>query len=66
MLTIGIPTHDRGNLLLKRLDNLLQMPYDAEIEITISKNGTHYYQEEYKSIEKLKILESNMQDMIKN
>lgn len=53
LLTIGIPTHDRGNLLLKRLDNLLQMPYDAEIEITISKNGTHYYQEEYKSIEKI-------------
>ena len=54
LLTIGIPTHDRGNLLLKRLDNLLQMPYDAEIEITISKNGTHYYQKEYESIEKIK------------
>lgn len=50
LLTIGIPTHDRGNLLLKRLENLRKMPYDAEIEIAISKNGTHYYQEEYKSV----------------
>ena len=53
LLTIGIPTHDRGNLLLKRLDNLLQMPYDAEIEIAISKNGTHYYQKEYETVDKL-------------
>lgn len=51
LLTIGIPTHNRGNLLLKRLENLQAMLYDAEIEIAISKNGVHYYQEEYKSVE---------------
>ncbi len=50
LLTIGIPTHDRGNLLLKRLETLQKMSYDAEIEIAISKNGTHYFQEEYKSV----------------
>lgn len=50
LLTIGIPTHDRGNLVLKRLENLLSMPYDAEIEIAISKNGTNFYQEEYKKV----------------
>ena len=53
LLTIGIPTHDRGNLLLERLENLRKMPYDAEIEIAISKNGTYYYQEEYESVEKI-------------
>lgn len=47
LLTIGIPTHNRGNLLLQRLENLRMMYYDAEIEIAISKNGIHYYQEEY-------------------
>lgn len=54
LLTIGIPTHDRGNLLLQRLENLQKMPYDAEVEIVISKNGTHYFQEEYKSVESIK------------
>lgn len=47
LLTIGIPTHDRGHLLLKRLENLQKMNYDAEIEIAVSKNGTSLYQEEY-------------------
>lgn len=54
LLTIGIPTHDRGNLLLKRLENLRKLPYDSEIEIAISKHGNHYYQEEYKSVERMK------------
>lgn len=47
LLTIGIPTYNRGNLLLKRLENLREMIYDSEIEIAISKNGTELYQEEY-------------------
>lgn len=53
LLTIGIPTHDRGNLLLKRLEHLRQMPYDAEIEFAVSKNGIHYYQEEYRAASKI-------------
>lgn len=48
LLTIGIPTHNRGNLLLKRIEHLKNMPYDAEIEVVISKNGSALYQEEYK------------------
>lgn len=48
LLTIAIPTANRGNLLLERLDNLLSMPYDAEIEIAVSKNCTEKYEEEYK------------------
>lgn len=51
LLTIGIPTHDRGNLLLERIKNLCKMPYDAEIEFAISKHGAQYYQNEYRSVE---------------
>jgi len=53
LLTIGIPTYERGNLILKRLDNLKLLPYDSEIEFAISKNGTALYQEEYKSISRI-------------
>lgn len=49
LLTIGIPTHNRGNLLLKRIANLKNMPYDAEIEVIIAKNGNALYQDEYRS-----------------
>ena len=48
LLSIAIPTANRGNLILKRLENLLSMPYDAEIEISVSKNGSEKYEEEYK------------------
>lgn len=50
LLTIAIPTANRGNLLLQRLDNLLSMPYDAEIEIAVSKNCTEKYEEEYRQV----------------
>lgn len=53
ILTIGIPTHNRGNLLLKRLKNLLRMQYDAEIEIVAAKNGNVLYQEEYVQASKI-------------
>lgn len=42
-----IPTYHRGQLLLQRLENLIKIPYDAEIEFVVSKNGTGVYQEEY-------------------
>lgn len=50
LLTIGIPTANRGHLVLRRLENLLKMPFDAEIEIAISKNCTESYEEEYRKI----------------
>lgn len=53
LLTIGIPTHDRGNLVQERIEQLLTMEYDAEIEIVVSKNGTSLYQEEYEKISKI-------------
>ncbi|MCI7129069.1 MAG: glycosyltransferase [Lachnospiraceae bacterium] len=53
LLSIAIPTANRGNLLLKRLENLLQMQYDSEIEISISKNGTKYFEDEYKMVSQI-------------
>lgn len=53
LLTIAIPTARRGNLLLKRLENLLSVPYDAEIEIAVSKNGNALYEEEYEKASKI-------------
>lgn len=53
LLTIAIPSYNRGNLLLKRLENLLSMPYDAEIEIAISKNGMELHQEEYEQASRI-------------
>lgn len=53
LLTIAIPTHGRGNLLLKRLENLRLMRYDAEVEVVISKNGAGKYEEEYKEAERM-------------
>ena len=54
LLTIGIPSYNRGNLLLKRLENLLSMPFDAEVEFVVSKNGNELYQEEYEEASHIK------------
>lgn len=53
LLTIGIPTASRGHLVLRRLENLLKMPFDAEVEIAISKNCTKHYEEEYHKISQI-------------
>lgn len=53
LLTIAIPTYGRGNLVLERMKNLLQMSYDAEIEIAISKNGMESYQKEYQQVSQI-------------
>ena len=50
LLSIGIPTHDRGHLALQKVKILLNMPYDAEVEIVVSKNGLTLYQEEYRQL----------------
>lgn len=54
LLTIGIPTHNRGNLVLKRLEHLLTIKYDTEIEIVVAKNGDTLYQAEYEEASKIK------------
>lgn len=42
LLTIAIPTYNRGHLLLERIKNSVSMLYDAEIEIVISRHGEQY------------------------
>ena len=51
LLTIAIPTRNRGNLVIERIKKMCESFYDAEIEFVISKNGTQLYQDEYKIIE---------------
>lgn len=53
LLSIAIPTANRGHLLLKRIEHLVQMQYDSEIEIVISKNGVKFGEEEYKRVEQI-------------
>lgn len=62
LLTIAIPTAHRGNLLLKRLENLLALPYDAEIEIAVSKNGNDLYEEEYERASRIEDARLHYQD----
>lgn len=54
LLTIAIPTYNRGGLLLDRLENLLSMDYDAEIEILVSNHGTVKYKEEYQKASQIR------------
>lgn len=50
LLTIGIPSYNRGERALKNVKEILQFPFDFEIEIVVSNNGTKnetacYYKE---------------------
>lgn len=62
LLTIGIPTFARGNLLLERVENLRKMYYDSEIEIAISKNGNEHFEEEYEKVGKIQDARINYVD----
>uniref|UniRef100_UPI0025F8DC94 glycosyltransferase n=1 Tax=uncultured Clostridium sp. TaxID=59620 RepID=UPI0025F8DC94 len=50
LLSIGIPTWNRGNLALKNIKSLLRTPYDSEIEFVVSDNGSTQYTDEYLQI----------------
>lgn len=54
LLTIAIPSYHRGHLLKQRIENLQNLPYDAEIEFVVSKNGTDVYQKEYDEVSQRK------------
>lgn len=62
LLTIAIPTANRGHLLLKRIEHLVKMQYDSEIEIAISKNGTTFFEEEYKKASQIQDARFNYYD----
>lgn len=53
LLTIGIPTYNRGKRALENVLHCLGSLYDAEIEIVVSDNGSDIQGEEYKEIAEL-------------
>lgn len=53
ILTIGIPTYNRGHRALHNIQNLLQSQFDAEIEFLVSNNGSTKYVEEYDELSKI-------------
>lgn len=55
LLNIAIPTWDRGHRALEAVKSLLYTGFDAEIEISVSNNGSTYYLDEYEEI-------ANMED----
>lgn len=52
-LSICIPSWNRGSILLKTVRNLLNLKYDAEIEIVISNNGSDQDWEGYHELKDL-------------
>jgi len=52
-LTIGIPSYNRGKILLENINQLLNLEYDAEIEIVVSNNGSQVEAEYYDQISKI-------------
>ena len=62
LLTIAIPTANRGYLLPRRIEHLLNMNYDSEVEIAISKNCTRFYEEDYRKISEIQDARVNYYD----
>lgn len=52
-LTIGIPSYNRGEILLENVKQLLNLEYDAEIEIVVSNNGSKIEADYYDQISKI-------------
>lgn len=49
-LSICIPSYNRGRLALDNVRHLLSCPYDSEIEIIVSNNGSTEGREDYNAI----------------
>lgn len=52
-LSICIPSWNRGSLLLQTVKNLLALPYDAEVEIVISNNGSDRDKDGYNELREI-------------
>ena len=52
-LTIGIPSYNRGKILLENVKQLLNLEYDAELEIVVSNNGSKIEADYYDQISKI-------------
>ncbi len=50
LLTIGIPSWNRGGRALQLVEKLQTLPFDAELEILVSNNGSDLHVEEYHKI----------------
>lgn len=50
LLTIGIPSYNRGSRAWALVKALLELPYDSEIEILVSNNGSDVSVEGYEQI----------------
>ena len=53
LLTIGIPTYNRGERALDLVRKLLDMKYDYEIEIVVSNNGSNSGANAYKELSQI-------------
>jgi hypothetical protein len=47
ILTIGIPSYERGERARNLVERLLELPHDYEIQILISNNGSREWDDEY-------------------
>lgn len=54
LLSICIPTYERGDKALKNVETILRSEYDAEIEIIVSNNGSKINAEGYEKIREIK------------
>lgn len=52
-LSICIPSYNRGKIALENVRHLLSCPYDSEIEIIVSNNGSTKGMEEYDAIKNI-------------
>lgn len=53
ILTIGIPSYNRGHRALENIRHLMKLPYDAEIEFVLSNNCSIENTAGYDEIEKI-------------
>lgn len=53
LLSIGIPSYNKGSRVLEELKELTKLKYDSEIEFVISNNGSTKALDEYNKIQNL-------------
>lgn len=59
-LSICIPSYNRGHRALESVKELLQLPYDSEIEVVVSDNGSTERTEGYEEIKSISQTDSRL------
>lgn len=54
LLTVGVPSYNRGHRALELVNSFLGCNFDCEIEIVVSNNGSVKYEDEYNQIANIK------------